>query len=48
MDQKKLIKEIDQFWDTDIVPALVDYIKIPNKSPGFDPDWEKMAICMRL
>ena len=41
MDQKKLIKEIDQFWDTDIIPALVDYIKIPNKSPSFDPDWEK-------
>ena len=21
--------------------ALVDYIKIPNKSPDFDHDWEK-------
>jgi len=22
-----------------IVPTLVDYIRIPNKSPAFDPDW---------
>src|SRR5215831_18964763 len=24
-----------------IVPTLVDYIKIPNKSPSFDPEWKK-------
>ena len=27
-------------WDEEIVPALEDYIRIPNKSPAFDPDWE--------
>mgnify|MGYP001552694680 CR=1 FL=1 len=27
-------------WDGDVVPALTDYIRIPNKSPAFDPDWE--------
>ncbi|HRQ64323.1 MAG TPA: M20 family metallopeptidase [Xanthomonadaceae bacterium] len=32
---------IDRLWDTDIVPRLVDYIRIPNKSPMFDADWEK-------
>ena len=26
-------------WDQDIVPQLVEYIRIPNKSPMFDPDW---------
>jgi acetylornithine deacetylase/succinyl-diaminopimelate desuccinylase-like protein len=26
-------------WDDAILPALVDYIGIPNKSPAFDPDW---------
>ena len=30
---------IDRLWDAEIVPALVDYIRIPNKSPAFDPDW---------
>ncbi|MGA8049180.1 MAG: M20/M25/M40 family metallo-hydrolase, partial [Burkholderiales bacterium] len=32
---------IDKFWDEAIVPALVDYIRIPAKSPHFDPDWAK-------
>jgi acetylornithine deacetylase/succinyl-diaminopimelate desuccinylase-like protein len=32
---------IAQFWDDAIVPALVDYIRIPAKSPHFDKDWEK-------
>jgi len=30
---------IEQKWDTSIVPELVEYIKLPNKSPLFDPDW---------
>jgi acetylornithine deacetylase/succinyl-diaminopimelate desuccinylase-like protein len=30
-----------QFWDDSIVPALVEYIRIPAKSPHFDPGWEK-------
>ena len=30
---------IDEIWHDEIVPELVDYIKIPNKSPHFDPDW---------
>jgi acetylornithine deacetylase/succinyl-diaminopimelate desuccinylase-like protein len=32
---------IPQFWDSAIVPTLVDYIRIPAKSPHFDPDWAK-------
>lgn len=30
---------IDQLWHDEIVPELIEYIKIPNKSPHFDPDW---------
>jgi len=26
-------------WDDEIVPQLVEYIRIPNKSPMFDADW---------
>ena len=33
--------KIGQFWDEAIVPALVDYIKIPAKSPHFDQGWQK-------
>ena len=32
---------ISTLWDRDIVPVLTDYIRIPNKSPMFDPEWEK-------
>src|SRR3954464_13962393 len=35
----RLGKLVDQCWGDDIVPTLVDYIKIPNKSPSFDPQW---------
>jgi len=28
-------------FDSSIVPTLVEYIKIPNKSAMFDPDWHK-------
>src|SRR3954467_14441664 len=34
-------KRIEQFWDDAIVPALVEYIRIPAKSPHFDKAWEK-------
>ena len=27
-------------WDGEIVPQLVEYIRIPNKSPMFDADWQ--------
>jgi acetylornithine deacetylase/succinyl-diaminopimelate desuccinylase-like protein len=26
-------------WDESILPALTEYIRIPAKSPAFDPDW---------
>ncbi|MDA1076670.1 MAG: M20/M25/M40 family metallo-hydrolase [Proteobacteria bacterium] len=27
-------------WDEQIIPTLCEYIRIPNKSPMFDPQWE--------
>jgi acetylornithine deacetylase/succinyl-diaminopimelate desuccinylase-like protein len=33
--------QIAKFWDEAIVPALIDYIRIPAKSPYFDKDWAK-------
>ncbi len=38
IDQNK--KFVNEVWDKSIIPALVDYIKIPNKSPAFDKDWK--------
>ena len=41
MDSRKVQSFVDGVWDKDIVPQITDYIRIPNKSPAFDPDWEK-------
>ncbi|MCU0975324.1 MAG: M20 family metallopeptidase [Steroidobacteraceae bacterium] len=31
---------IDGLWAESIVPTLCDYVRIPNKSPNFDADWQ--------
>ena len=41
MDQKIAQDFIDGMWTDSIVPELVEYIKIPNKSPHFDADWQE-------
>src|SRR4249919_194178 len=28
-------------WNEEIVPRLIEYIRIPCKSPHFDPQWER-------
>jgi acetylornithine deacetylase/succinyl-diaminopimelate desuccinylase-like protein len=39
MDSARIDRFLSEKWDDDIVPQLVDYIRIPNKSPMFDADW---------
>ena len=39
LDTAKLGQFVGQVWNDSIVPTLVDYIRVPNKSPAFDPDW---------
>ena len=34
------MNRISEFWDDAIVPTLVEYIRIPAKSPHFDRDWQ--------
>jgi acetylornithine deacetylase/succinyl-diaminopimelate desuccinylase-like protein len=29
----------DKIWDAEILPALTEYIRIPNKSQSFDAEW---------
>lgn len=41
LNPQKLYKDIEQVWQTEIVPSLMDYIKIPNKSPHFDEHWQE-------
>jgi acetylornithine deacetylase/succinyl-diaminopimelate desuccinylase-like protein len=51
MSFNRLLSLITTQWETDIIPTLCDYIRIPNQSPNFDPDWERhghMAEAMAL
>ena len=41
MDNKRTAEFVNEIWDHSIIPEISEYIKIPNKSPSFDPDWEK-------
>ncbi|HKN78080.1 MAG TPA: M20 family metallopeptidase [Lysobacter sp.] len=40
-DAPAIERYVEGKWDDDIVPRLVEYIRIPNKSPMFDADWVK-------
>jgi acetylornithine deacetylase/succinyl-diaminopimelate desuccinylase-like protein len=41
--QQDLRKFTDDIWRDEIVPTLVEYIRIPNKSPSFEPDWASLG-----
>jgi acetylornithine deacetylase/succinyl-diaminopimelate desuccinylase-like protein len=41
MDTQRLSNFVEQIWEDSAVPTLIDYIRIPNKSPAFDPAWEQ-------
>ncbi len=40
MVSTKIQEFVEPSWDTSAVPELIDYIRIPNKSPLFDPEWQ--------
>jgi acetylornithine deacetylase/succinyl-diaminopimelate desuccinylase-like protein len=39
LDAAQALDQVSRQWDADIVRQLTDYIAIPAKSPGFDPEW---------
>jgi len=39
MDTAALSDFIARRWDDDLVPRLTEYIRVPAKSPHFDPEW---------
>jgi acetylornithine deacetylase/succinyl-diaminopimelate desuccinylase-like protein len=41
MDAKRLSTLIAKTWDDSIIDRLTAYVRIPNKSPMFDPQWEE-------
>src|SRR5246127_1217661 len=41
MDLDRLRAQVRKTWDESIVDRLTAYVRIPNKSPMFDPQWEE-------
>lgn len=41
LNPQKIYEFVCQQWQDDILPSLCDYIKIPNKSPHFDKQWQE-------
>ncbi|ASQ46377.1 M20 family metallopeptidase [Legionella clemsonensis] len=41
LNPQRLYDYISRQWQETILPSLCDYIKIPNKSPHFDQQWQE-------
>ena len=41
MKSAALRRFIENVWQESIIERLQAYVRIPNKSPAFDPDWER-------
>lgn len=39
LNTDQLLRDVSQHWDRDITKQLVEYVKVPAKSPSFDRDW---------
>lgn len=40
MDLAKIVEYVEKHTECGIIPALVEFIKVPNLSTDFDPEWE--------
>src|SRR3974390_3415586 len=40
MDSAKTQQFVSQFWKNSVIPELMQYIRIPNKSPLYDTQWQ--------
>ncbi|MDB5954919.1 M20 family metallopeptidase [Ramlibacter sp.] len=41
LDSARALDQVTRQWDGDIVRQITEYIAIPAKSPGFDPQWQQ-------
>lgn len=41
IDARSAEARVDELWKSSIIPALTEFIRIPNKSPAFDPQWQE-------
>src|SRR5881296_3430034 len=41
LDETATRRYVQRTWDESVVPALTEYVRIPAKSPMFDPAWKE-------
>ena len=41
LDATRALQSSQRIWDQEILPALQEYIRIPNKSPAYEPRWQQ-------
>ena len=41
LDATRALQSSERIWEQEILPALHEYIRIPNHSPLYDPEWKK-------
>ncbi|EAS01524.1 M20/M25/M40 family peptidase (macronuclear) [Tetrahymena thermophila SB210] len=44
VDTQKTIDWVEQHWTKSILPTLEDFIRIPNQSRAFDPEWNSNGL----
>ena len=44
MENKQAADFVNNMWDDSIIPEIAEYIKVPNKSPHFDPEDRKSVV----
>ena len=44
VDPARLQDFCSRRWDDELLPLLQAYIRVPAKSPAFDPDWESRGL----
>jgi acetylornithine deacetylase/succinyl-diaminopimelate desuccinylase-like protein len=40
-DSSAILRSVSKRWDTEIVPQLIDYVRLQAKSPSFDTEWAR-------
>jgi len=48
MDTTAIQTYVNGLWDRSILPELVEYIRIPDKSPAFDAEWQTHGFIDRV
>ena len=41
LDAPRALQSAERIWEQEILPSLHDYIRIPNKSPAYEPKWQE-------